>query len=78
MALRPPGDGERAAYRTVRDPLPWRPAVNALDTRPSAANRADQRAVRKSNLSLVARRIAEAGTLSRPQLAQLTGLNKTT
>jgi len=40
--------------------------------------RADQRAVRKSNLSLVARRISEAGALSRAQLAKLTGLNKTT
>jgi predicted NBD/HSP70 family sugar kinase len=40
--------------------------------------RADQRAVRKSNLSLVARRIAEAGSLSRAQLAKSTGLNKTT
>ena len=34
--------------------------------------------MRKSNLSLVARRIAEAGSLSRAQLAKLTGLNKTT
>ena len=70
--------GERAAYRTVRDPVPWRPAVNPLNTHPTRARRADQRAVRVSNLSLVARRIAEAGSLSRPQLAHFTGLNKTT
>jgi predicted NBD/HSP70 family sugar kinase len=40
--------------------------------------RADQRAVRTSNLSLVARRIAETRAPSRAQLAKLTGLNKTT
>ena len=78
MVLSPPVAGERAAYRTVRDPVPWRPAVNPLNTHPAPAKRADQRAVRVSNLSLVARRISEAGSLSRPQLAQLTGLNKTT
>lgn len=78
MALRPPGEGKRAAYRTVRDPVPWRLAVNPLDPSPGPARRADQRAVRKSNLSLIARRIAEARSLSRSQLAVLTGLNKTT
>jgi predicted NBD/HSP70 family sugar kinase len=52
--------------------------VNPLDTHSAPVRRADQRAVRASNLGLVARRIAEAGSLSRPQLAQLTGLNKTT
>ena len=53
-------------------------AVNPLNTHSAPVRRADQRAVRKSNLSLVARRIAEAGALSRAQLAKLTGLNKTT
>jgi predicted NBD/HSP70 family sugar kinase len=52
--------------------------VNPLDPSPGQARRADQRAVRKANLSLVARRISEAGSLSRAQLATLTGLNKTT
>jgi predicted NBD/HSP70 family sugar kinase len=52
--------------------------VNPLNTHSAPVRRADQRAVRKSNLSLVARRIAEAGALSRAQLAKLTGLNKTT
>jgi predicted NBD/HSP70 family sugar kinase len=52
--------------------------VNPLNTHSAPVKRADQRAVRKSNLSLVARRIAEAGSLSRAQLAKLTGLNKTT
>src|SRR3954468_18787 len=52
--------------------------MNPLDTSSAPARRADQRAVRKSNLSLVARRIAEAGSLSRAQLAKSTGLNKTT
>ena len=70
--------GERPAYRTARDPVPWRPRVNPLNTHSAPVRRADQRAVRKSNLSLVARRIAEAGSLSRAQLAKLTGLNKTT
>jgi predicted NBD/HSP70 family sugar kinase len=69
---------ERAAYRTVRDPVPWRPAVNPLNTPSAPVGRADQRAVRASNLSLVARRISESGALSRAQLAKLTGLNKTT
>jgi predicted NBD/HSP70 family sugar kinase len=49
-----------------------------LDTSSAPAGRADQRAVRASNLSLVARRIAEDKALSRAQLAKLTGLNKTT
>jgi predicted NBD/HSP70 family sugar kinase len=70
--------GERPAYRTARDPVPLRPRVNPLNTHSAPVKRADQRAVRKSNLSLVARRIAEAGSLSRAQLAKLTGLNKTT
>jgi predicted NBD/HSP70 family sugar kinase len=52
--------------------------VNSLSTHSAPAKRADQRAVRKSNLSLVARRIAEARALSRAQLAKQTGLNKTT
>jgi predicted NBD/HSP70 family sugar kinase len=52
--------------------------VNSLTTSSAPARRADQRAVRKSNLSLVARRVAESTALSRAQLAQLTGLNKTT
>jgi predicted NBD/HSP70 family sugar kinase len=53
--------------------------VNPLTTSSSApVRRADQHAVRKSNLSLVARRISESGALSRAQLAKLTGLNKTT
>jgi predicted NBD/HSP70 family sugar kinase len=52
--------------------------VSPLDGHSAAPRRADQRAVRKSNLSLVARRIAESGSLSRAQLAELTGLNKTT
>ena len=52
--------------------------MNPLNTHSAPVRRADQRAVRKSNLSLVARRIAEAGALSRAQLAKLTGLNKTT
>jgi predicted ABC-type sugar transport system permease subunit len=52
--------------------------VNPLNTPSAPARRADQRAVRKSNLSLVARRIAERRALSRAQLAKLTGLNKTT
>ena len=54
------------------------PRVNPLNTHSAPVRRADQRAVRKSNLSLVARRIAEARSLSRAQLAKLTGLNKTT
>ena len=54
------------------------PPVNPLNTSSSSAKRADQRAVRKSNLSLVARRIAERKALSRAQLAKSTGLNKTT
>jgi predicted NBD/HSP70 family sugar kinase len=54
------------------------PAVNPLNTHSAPVKRADQRAVRKSNLSLVARRIAEARSLSRAQLAKQTGLNKTT
>ena len=70
--------GERPAYRTARDPVPLRPRVNHLSPHSAPVKRADQRAVRKSNLSLVARRIAEAGSLSRAQLAKLTGLNKTT
>ncbi|HEY3615107.1 MAG TPA: helix-turn-helix domain-containing protein, partial [Gaiellales bacterium] len=52
--------------------------MNLLTTNSPPVRRADQRAVRKSNLSLVARRIAEAGSLSRAQLAKSTGLNKTT
>ena len=52
--------------------------MNSLSTNSPPVRRADQRAVRKSNLSLVARRIAEAGPLSRAQLAKSTGLNKTT
>jgi predicted NBD/HSP70 family sugar kinase len=52
--------------------------MNPLDTSSAPARRADQRAVRKSNLGLVARRISERGALSRAQLAKLTGLNKTT
>ena len=52
--------------------------MNPLNTNSSPVRRADQRAVRKSNLSLVARRIAEAGALSRAQVAKSTGLNKTT
>jgi predicted NBD/HSP70 family sugar kinase len=52
--------------------------VNLLNTHSVPVKRADQHAVRKSNLSLVARRIAQAGALSRAQLAKLTGLNKTT
>jgi len=52
--------------------------VNSLNTHSTPVKRADQHAVRTSNLSLVARRIAEAGALSRAQLAKLTGLNKTT
>jgi predicted NBD/HSP70 family sugar kinase len=52
--------------------------VNPLNTHSTPVRRADQRAVRKSNLSLVARRIAEARSLSRAQLAKQTGLNKTT
>jgi predicted NBD/HSP70 family sugar kinase len=52
--------------------------VNPLNTSSAPVKRADQRAVRKSNLSLVARRIAERGAVSRAQLAKLTGLNKTT
>src|SRR6195952_1531902 len=66
----PRGNGE--------DPVAWRPGVNPLTTNSPPARRADQRAVRKSNLSLVARRIAEAGSLSRAQLAKSTGLKKTT
>lgn len=58
-------------YRTVR-------AVNPLNTSSAPPKRADQRAVRKSNLSLVASRISERRPLSRAQLAKLTGLNKTT
>jgi hypothetical protein len=52
--------------------------VNPLDLSSDPARRADQRAVRKSNLGLVARRISERRALSRAQLAKLTGLNKTT
>jgi predicted NBD/HSP70 family sugar kinase len=52
--------------------------MNPLDTSSAPARRADQRAVRKSNLGLVARRISERRALSRAQLATLTGLNKTT
>ena len=52
--------------------------MNPLNTPSAPARRADQRAVRKSNLSLVARRIAERRAVSRAQLAKLTGLNKTT
>lgn len=52
--------------------------MNPLTTHSAPVKRADQRAVRTSNLSLVARSVAEAGALSRAQLAQLTGLNKTT
>ena len=52
--------------------------MNPLTPNSSTVRRADQRAVRKSNLSLVARRIAEAGALSRAQVAKSTGLNKTT
>lgn len=52
--------------------------MNLLNTHSVPVKRADQHAVRKSNLSLVARRIAQAGALSRAQLAKLTGLNKTT
>ena len=52
--------------------------MNPLNTHSAPVRRADQRAVRKSNLSLVARRISEARALSRAQLAKLTGLNKTT
>jgi predicted NBD/HSP70 family sugar kinase len=52
--------------------------MNPLDTSSAPASRADQHAVRKSNLGLVARRISERGALSRAQLAKLTGLNKTT
>ncbi|HET6173560.1 MAG TPA: ROK family transcriptional regulator [Gaiellales bacterium] len=52
--------------------------MNPLNTHSTPVRRADQRAVRKSNLSLVARRIAEARSLSRAQLAKQTGLNKTT
>ena len=52
--------------------------MNPLNTNSAPVRRVDQRAVRKSNLSLVARRIAEAGSLSRAQLAKSTGLNKTT
>jgi hypothetical protein len=54
------------------------PPVNPLDPSSDPARRADQRAVRKSNLGLVARRISERRALSRAQLAKLTGLNKTT
>src|SRR5215213_3519487 len=54
------------------------PPVNPLNTSSAPAKRADQRAVRQSNLSLVARRISERRALSRAQLAKLTGLNKTT
>jgi predicted NBD/HSP70 family sugar kinase len=52
--------------------------MNPLDPSSAPASRADQRAVRRSNLGLVARRISERGALSRAQLAKLTGLNKTT
>ena len=52
--------------------------MNPLHSHSVPPRRADQRAVRISNLSLVARRIAESGSLSRAQLAKLTGLNKTT
>ena len=52
--------------------------MNPLDISSAPARRADQRAVRKSNLSLVARRVSERQALSRAQLAKLTGLNKTT
>ena len=52
--------------------------MNPLSPSAAPVRRADQRAVRKSNLGLVARRIAEAGKLSRAQLAKSTGLNKTT
>ncbi len=52
--------------------------MNPLNTHSAPVKRADQRAVRTFNLSLVARHIAESGALSRAQLAQLTGLNKTT
>lgn len=52
--------------------------MNPLNTNSAPVRRVDQRAVRRSNLSLVARRIAEAGSLSRAQVAKSTGLNKTT
>jgi predicted NBD/HSP70 family sugar kinase len=68
-----------SAPRTVACVISYRGApVNPLNTHSAPVKRADQRAVRKSNLSLVARRIAESKTLSRAQLAKLTGLNKTT
>jgi predicted NBD/HSP70 family sugar kinase len=54
------------------------PGLNPLNTHSAPVKRADQRAVRQSNLSLVARRIAGSEALSRAQLAKLTGLNKTT
>jgi predicted NBD/HSP70 family sugar kinase len=54
------------------------PPVSMLNPSSAPARRADQRAVRTSNLSLVARRVADAEALSRAQLAKLTGLNKTT
>ena len=78
------GGGQRpvaaSVPRTVPCVIRYRhgAAVNPLNTHSAPVRRADQRAVRKSNLSLVARRIAEAGALSRAQLAKLTGLNKTT
>ncbi len=52
--------------------------VSPLNTPSTPAKRADQRAVRTSNLSLVARCVAECTAVSRAQLAKLTGLNKTT
>ena len=39
---------------------------------------ANQRSVRRHNLGVVLRRVADAGRLSRAAIAQETGLNKTT
>ena len=52
--------------------------VNPLRPTVALAERADQRAVRASNLSLVVRQLTDGVQRSRAQIATVTGLNKTT